>query len=176
MSEPWERYQKLLQQQNRVISRSDFLDSDSSSTTDSSSTVDNPQPSTSGTRESRASNDDPQPSTSGLRQSTHLTNRVEESEEDSDSDISFISSSYGSHEPAIQHFHDVTRNLSQDFLPVNSLTMPSKKRRGSTTSSTSEEPIQKKKRMSEQVMGINVHVMRAHHRQEKKFGFLVSKL
>ena len=158
MAQPWEKYQELLKQQNRTLSRSDFLDSDTSSDSESSKDIIDPQPSTS----------------SGIRHSTGLGRaHVEEQDDTSDSEISDLSSTYGANDPAIQHFHKVTRNINQKFLPVDSLTMPSKKR-GNSQPDTSEPFQKKKKKMHEKVNGIDVHVVRAHHRQEKQFGFLVS--
>lgn len=178
MTEPWQNYQRLLEQQNRVLQRSDFIvDSDSSESSDSNHQQghgDDPEPSTSGTP------NDPQPSTSGTADDPKPStssgiqhNRTEE--ETSDSEISDLSSLFGNEEPAIRHFHEVTKDLNQDFLPVTSLQMPPSKRKGnSQTPSDFDEPANKKKKMEDNVMGISVHVIRAHHRQEKKFGFLVS--
>ena len=73
----------------------------------------------------------------------------------------------------MKHFHEVTKNINQEFLPVTSLEIPGSKRQ--TNSLPSSEPTKKKqKTMHDQVMGIGVTVVRAHHRQEKQFGFLVS--
>ena len=130
MSEPWERYQELLKKQGKVIQRSDFiLDSDSSESSDLTGNVeighgDDPQPSTSGTQ---GNLDDPQPSTSTFAE-----------EGNSDSEISDLSSSFGSDEPALRHFHEVTKNLNEKFLPVTSLQMPASKRK--TSSPNANEP------------------------------------
>ena len=178
MSEPWERYQELLKKQGKVIQRSDFmLDSDSSESSDAADNFeigygDDPQPSTSGTQRNL---DNPQPSTSGTQRNLDdpqpSTSTFAE-DGNSDSEISDLSSSFGDDEPALQHFHEVTKNLNENFLPVTSLQMPAPKRK--TSSPNPNEPEKKRKKLHDDVMGIGVHVIRTHHRQEKKFGFLVS--
>ena len=184
--EPYQNYLSLLRQQNKIMNRANFIiDSDSSDSeyfgtgrqeennTQTTSGV-RPNPSTSGTRNS-ASEEEVQPSTSGVRPSTSGNRSSDGEEEISDSEISNLSS-FGTDEPAIQHFKDVTREVNQEFLPVTSLTMPTKKKRANTSPPrNSYEPAKKKKKtMHSQVMGIGVDVIRAHHRQEKKIGFLVS--
>ena len=171
--EPWQNYQQLLRQQNRQLSRLDFLiDSDSSESSEIAGLGNRghgEEQSTSGSQNP----DSPQPSTSGVRPSTSVVRPNQRGEETSDSEISDLSSSFGSEEPALRHFHEVTKNLDQDFLPVTSLQMPALKRK-KDSKNPNEPIIKKRKTLHDEVMGIDVNVIRAHHRQEKTFGFLVS--
>ena len=157
MSEPWERYQDLLRQQNRGLQRSDFLiDSDSNDSVHfgtGTQEEDDPQPSTSGVSpnpstsgiktSTREQEDGPNPSTSGVWPSTSSMTSAGQ-DQISDSEISDLSSSFGNDEPAIRHFHNVTSNLNQAFIPVTELRMPTSKKRANSPSP--QEPTKKRKK------------------------------